>query len=204
MKKKLLYGIALNDSETPISKSKRIKGKSVILWTCPAYECWKGMLKRCYSDSYKSKHPTYEGCSVCDEWLYFSNFKEWYENNSISNYHLDKDLLLRGNKTYSPDSCVFIHGDINKFLISGNSNGMLSGAHLRPDNGRFSARCSNASSCKNEYLGQFDTEVEAHMAWAARKNEIAAMIASSDINMCERTRQALLNIDFRQVKTSEG
>lgn len=76
-----------------------------------AYKCWSEMLKRCYSDSYQRKKPTYSGCRVCDEWLVFQVFAKWYYENHPQDggsYHLDKDIKIDGNKTYKPESCMFV------------------------------------------------------------------------------------------------
>tara|TARA_R110000765_G_scaffold71902_2_gene139522 strand:+ start:124 stop:753 length:630 start_codon:yes stop_codon:yes gene_type:complete len=68
---------------------------------------WNGMLERCYSDRYQALKPTYIGCVVCDEWHNFQNFAEWFYNNHIDGFELDKDKLGNG-KLYSPDTCCFI------------------------------------------------------------------------------------------------
>ena len=75
-----------------------------------SYICWRDMLRRCYSAKYQEKQPTYKGCRVCDDWLYYSNFKNWYDKSyyEVENKtsQLDKDILIKGNKVYSPDTCV--------------------------------------------------------------------------------------------------
>jgi len=38
------------------------------------YQTWCGMLERCYSQKSLAKHPSYEGCTVCDEWHNFQVF----------------------------------------------------------------------------------------------------------------------------------
>lgn len=199
--KKKPFGVAVNDSETPIHKTKVINGKRVTTWECKAYKCWNHMLERCYSESLHKNYPRYIGCNVCDEWLLFSRFREWYNKNYIDGYDLDKDLLVRGNKTYSPLTCVFVHQSINKFVIDYNTSRteILNGVTIRKDSGKFRARCTNPITGKREALGNFKAEIEAHKVWAKRKNEIAILIANSDIHMCERTRNALLNIDFNQI-----
>ena len=83
-----------------------------------AYQTWVDMLKRCYSDRVKAVRNTYKACRVCDEWLNFQNFAEWCEKqNNFENLELDKDLLVRGNKVYSPETCCFIPQDINGTLV---------------------------------------------------------------------------------------
>jgi len=72
------------------------------------YIAWKGMIMRCYYYKYKELNPTYKGCYVCDEWHNFQNFAKWFHDNYISNCHLDKDIKIKGNKVYSPDTCLLV------------------------------------------------------------------------------------------------
>jgi hypothetical protein len=77
------------------------------------YNTWISMLKRCYDAKFHKKNPTYMGCYVCDEWKYLSKFKKWFDANYIGGYELDKDILIQGNKVYSPDTCCFVPRSIN-------------------------------------------------------------------------------------------
>jgi len=76
--------------------------------TTTSYQCWVGMIKRCYSDLSLAKHATYEGCTVCDEWHNFQVFAKWFDDNYIVGMALDKDILVDGNKKYSPSTCLFV------------------------------------------------------------------------------------------------
>lgn len=78
-----------------------------------SYIAWRAMMTRCYSYAYKSKYPTYTGCSVCEEWKRFSEFEKWYNKNHIENTHLDKDIIYEDNKIYSPKTCCFVPNEIN-------------------------------------------------------------------------------------------
>ena len=84
------------------------------------YVLWKNMLERCYSDIFKKKRPTYEGCKVSDNFLYYEYFYEWC-NKQIGfgndGWQMDKDLLIKGNKVYSEDSCIFLPREINQVLV---------------------------------------------------------------------------------------
>jgi hypothetical protein len=83
------------------------------------YSLWNGMLKRCYSKDYQMKHPTYKNCSSSDRWRYFQLFcvdiqllkgyNEWKKDKSTrSKYELDKDIIIKGNKLYSRNTCMFV------------------------------------------------------------------------------------------------
>lgn len=82
------------------------------------YQVWNSMLSRCYNQHNKDHQKTYYNCSVCEEWLLFSNFKKWFDEFYIDGYSLDKDLLLKHNRTYSPETCCFLPSEINTALIT--------------------------------------------------------------------------------------
>lgn len=78
-----------------------------------SYTAWKGMLTRCYCKKTQKRQPTYIGCTVCDEWHNFQNFAKWFDVNYISGTQLDKDIKVKGNKVYSPDTCSFVSREEN-------------------------------------------------------------------------------------------
>lgn len=83
----------------------------------PAYHCWKHMIVRCYSKNYHSTRETYSDCSVADSWKNFTVFEKWYNENHIDGYHLDKDLLVQGNRVYSEETCCFIPSWVNSLIV---------------------------------------------------------------------------------------
>lgn len=106
-----VFGVGITGDE----KTKDSKGRYI-----DSYRTWQNMLQRCYDDEFKIKHSTYKHCEVCEEWLYYSNFKKWYEENYYivdnERMSLDKDILVKGNKIYSPDTCVFVPQKINSLF----------------------------------------------------------------------------------------
>lgn len=82
-----------------------------------AYKCWKHMIVRCYNENYHSCRETYTDCEVVKEWHNFTTFEKWFELNHIEGYHLDKDLLVQGNRLYSPETCCFIPAYINSLIV---------------------------------------------------------------------------------------
>lgn len=71
------------------------------------YAAWTGMFTRCYSKFSLEKSPSYKGCTVCVEWHDYQVFSEWYDDNFNEGMQLDKDILIHGNKVYSPSTCIF-------------------------------------------------------------------------------------------------
>ena len=197
MKTKLVFGVGINDADYVVEKKETIgyvngKRKQRLVWVCPYYRTWKNMLKRCYSDRYQEKCPTYKGCSVSEEWLTFSNFKGWMEKQDFEGVQLDKDLLLEGNKVYSDKTCVFVSGAVNRFTIdSGASRGeWMIGVNWHKRDGKFRASCRNPFTKKKEHLGLFVNELEAHQAWLNRKLELAHLLAAEQTD--KRVAKALI------------
>ena len=137
------------------------------------YILWKTMLQRCYSDNSKKKSPTYEGCEVSSKFKSYEYFYEW-RNKQIGfdnkDWQLDKDLLVKGNKVYSEDTCVFLPDEINKLLVkSDKKRGKhLIGVYWCKKGKAFKAQVSKNKG-KSEYLGSFNTEVEAFNAYKQAK-----------------------------------
>ena len=152
-----------------------------------SYVCWKDMLKRCYSAKYQEKYPTYKGCSVSDDWLYYPNFKNWYNKNyyEINNKtsQLDKDVLIKGNKVYSPDTCVFVPNFINTlFVKSQKIRGELPiGVTYHKVNKKYIAQLSVYKNGKKttKYLGYFTTPNDAFEAYKQAKENYIKEIADN-------------------------
>ena len=85
-----------------------------------SYLKWHDMLVRCYNAKFHDRQPQYKGCSVCEEWLNYSNFKVWYDQHKIPgmSLDLDKDILFKGNKVYSPETCCLVPHAINTLFLS--------------------------------------------------------------------------------------
>jgi hypothetical protein len=91
-----------------------------------AYERWRAMFKRCYCKSDLERHTTYKGCIVCEEWHNFQNFADWFYKNyyEVENetMELDKDILHKDNKIYSPNTCCFVTHRINNLFTKRNKS----------------------------------------------------------------------------------
>ena len=137
------------------------------------YKLWQSMLERCYSDVYKKRYPTYEGCEVSDNFKSFEYFYEWCHSQigfSNQGWHLDKDLLIKGNKVYSETTCVFLPKDINSLLTKSTASRgeYLIGVYWHNTKKAFVAQVRKNKG-KQEYLGLFKTEIEAFNAYKQAK-----------------------------------
>ena len=166
--RRLVYGIGINDADYVTFYINEF-GKGV---NCPFYTTWKNMLKRCYSEKTRKKYPTYKECTVCDEWLLFSNFRLWMEAQEWIGLHLDKDIIGGGEREYSPEFCAFIPRSLNNLLLnSGASRGKHPlGVYLNARSLRFVAQYSINGNRK--HLGCFNTAREAEFVYKAFKSAL--------------------------------
>ena len=162
------------------------------------YDLWKSMLRRCYSDACQKKQPTYEGCEVSENFKSYEYFHEWCNKQigfGVNGFELDKDLLIKGNKLYSEDSCVFIPADVNLVLTKSTaSRGKhLIGVYWSNTNKAFVARVAKNKG-KQEYLGSFKTELEAFNAYKQAKEVFIKEQAEKwKSQIDERAYNALMN-----------
>lgn len=150
-----------------------------------AYEVWKKMLQRCYDPYYINKYPSYIDCYVCDEWLCFQNFAKWFYKHyyecSGEKMCLDKDILIKGNKIYSPNTCVFVPERINTLFVKCNkTRGEYPiGVNFKKKINKFQARCSVLKDNENKsiYLGVYPTVNEAFLAYKQYKENYIKQVA---------------------------
>ena len=137
------------------------------------HKVWRSMFARCYDPKYQEKYPTYKGCKVCEEWWNFQVFAEWYYKNyyEVGNERmaLDKDILCKGNKIYSPENCVFVPQSINiLFTKCDKARGKYPiGVHKVGN--KFQALLKKNG--KPIHLGYFNTPEEAFQAYKQAKEE---------------------------------
>lgn len=183
---KKIYGIGINDADYPVHKfeyTQDDKGNvkmSKRIWTCPFYEVWRDMLKRCYSTKDQERNPAYIGTSVCKEWHLFSNFKSWMEMQDWYDKQLDKDLLVKGNREYNPERCIFIPNELNQFFKErSNDRGPYPlGVTYHHSTGKYYARCSDPFLNKRVSLGIYSDVNKAHEAWRQYKHSLALKYAT--------------------------
>ena len=156
------------------------------------------MLKRCYSDIYKKRYPTYEGCKVSNKFKNYEYFYEWCHSQigfGNEGWQLDKDLLVKGNKVYNEDSCVFLPQEINKVLVkcTASRGEHLIGVYWHNKRKAFEARVRKNKG-KQEYLGLFKTETEAFNAYKQAKESFVKEQANKYKSQIDpRAYNALMN-----------
>jgi len=158
----------------------------------PCYETWRNMLARCYNDTIQKKKPYYIGCTVSEEWHNFQIFAKWYYDNYKENYCLDKDILVKGNKVYSPETCCFVPNDINVvFTLSNTSRGLYPvGVYKRGNS--FRSRISIEG--KQTSIGTYKTIELAFAAYKVTKENYIKQLANKyKDTITEQCYNALIN-----------
>ncbi len=144
------------------------------------YIAWKNMLDRCYDPKFHEKFPTYKDCKVCKEWHNFQVFAKWYYEHYYEfegqTMALDKDILNKGNKIYSPDTCIFVPVSINSLFVKcDNTRGEFPiGVHKHRD--KFVATLYKDKG-KQIYLGTFNTPELAFQAYKQGKEQYIKEVA---------------------------
>ena len=148
-----------------------------------AYKVWSAMIERCYVVRENRMFSAYHNCEVCEEWHNFQNFAKWYYDNyyevGSERVQLDKDILTKGNKIYSPENCIFVPQHINTLFEIGSSirkYDLPIGISLS-NGGRYTAKMTNKITNKVENLGTYDTIEEAFEVYKNRKEEYIKQIA---------------------------
>jgi len=190
---RLVYGVGLNSSEYPATFNNRMLKE---------YDLWKSMLLRC-TEKYWVKRQSYSGTKCSDNFKNYSFFYEWCNSqvgfkskDEKGNYwQLDKDILVKGNKTYSEDICVFVPSRINNLFIKGDAvrGEYPVGVCLDKRWGRFAAQC-NDSRGKQRHLGYFATPEEAFQAYKKFKEWYIKQVAKEYVGQIDpRTYESLMN-----------
>lgn len=145
------------------------------------YDIWNHMLQRCYSDISVYKYPSYADCYVCDEWFNFQNFANWYELNYYEipgeQMNLDKDILVKGNKVYSPDTCVIVPHFINSLFIKSDivRGDLPIGVNFDKRYNTYNVHCNNRGELI--WLGSYKSVDEAFNVYKSYKENIIKNIA---------------------------
>ena len=147
------------------------------------YKIYHDMIKRCYDPKYQERHPSYKGCRVEDYLLNFQHMGEWIDDNYYEipgeKMCLDKDILCKGNKVYSRDTCIFVPERINNlFTKRDNARGDSPIRSTPNSSGNYQVPCNNGYG-KQIKLGTYSTEEEAFQVYKEYKERVIKNVIDS-------------------------
>lgn len=152
-------------------------------------DMWIQMIHRVYDEKKIKSRPTYKECNICEEWHNFQNFAKWYDDNyyQVEDYqmHLDKDILVKNNKTYSPETCLIVPSIINALFVKRqNLRGECPiGVSRRKDTNKYrvsftkSFENGNRIQTKRVNYGQYDIPEEAFYIYKIEKEKYLKEVA---------------------------
>jgi hypothetical protein len=167
------------------------------------YMFWHSMMNRCYSEKFHKNRPLHVDCYVCEEWHNFQNFAEWVDENYYKVNDeimcLDKDILVKGNKIYSPETCIFVPSLINSLLNrqTRKRGDYPIGVSKHKQCDMYSSECSlNKDKIK---IGLFNTPIEAFIKYKEVKEKVIKDTAENYKNFIPtRLYEALINYIVRE------
>ena len=173
-----------------------VEGKGIVgsewhkiprITTSKEYTTWYSMIRRCYNEEIQLKRPRYKNCIVCDEWLYFDNFYKWIHEQSNCNIWInsvrsaiDKDILFKGNKIYSPQTCCLVPYKVNALFVKNDSKrgNLPIGVRFHKAINKFTAQYSDPfDNFRIHYIGHFETPTDAFNAYKIKKEKVIKNVA---------------------------
>lgn len=148
------------------------------------YNAWYQMLERCLNYQVKKEKPTYKNASCCDEWLIYENFYKWMV--SQENYEvwkdlkwsaIDKDIIKKGNKFYSPDTCFLVPINVNNLFVKNNAQRGSLPIGVFKENNKYVTHCTNPIKNAIIRIGIYNTVEEAFLAYKEYKENLIKEIA---------------------------
>lgn len=180
-------GVGISGNKYPIVKDKR---------PTKEYNAWIRMLNRCFDVTVKRNQPSYANVTCCDEWLLFDNFYEWLHSQPNfekwyygKRWALDKDILIKGNKRYSQDTCCLVPQRVNCLFLKREAERGLYPIGVGKMKYGFKANCHNPFTGKDDDLGIFNTVGDAFNAYKMHKEDIIKRFAQIEYDCGNITRR---------------
>lgn len=157
-----------------------------------AYNKWRGVFVRCYNLSPKRINKAYTSCSVHPDWYNFQNFAKWFEENYVEGFELDKDILFKGNKVYSAETCCFVPRKINNLFVSKKSKRGDYPIGSCMDGNKLKTVVNIDGKCVN--LGRYTDVNEAFLSYkTAKENNIKNVANKYKSQITPECYNALMN-----------
>lgn len=146
-----------------------------------AYDVWTGMLRRCYCPkAHQNKYKSYKDCSVNTIWHNFQNFADWFYNHPLrkAGWHLDKDLMVQGNREYGPLRCTFIPPELNSVTVVNKARrGELPIGVVKVDTNRYVASLKKYGERSANIVARSSNIMECFLGYKKAKEEYMSELA---------------------------
>ncbi len=182
-----VYGVGMVGTKYP---------RSINCKNIREYDIWNNILERSYSPKYKKRQPSYKEVACCEEWLNYENFYEWLHNQENfdkwyenKRWAIDKDILNKGNKVYSPENCCLIPQSVNCLFLKREAERGDLPIGVRRNRKLFEASCSNPITGKSERLGKYETVEEAFQVYKEYKEDLIKRVAQIEYDKGNITKE---------------
>lgn len=189
-----VHGVGITGNKYPTN----INGRNT-----KEYDTWASMLQRCFKTQLKEKQPTYENVVCCDEWILYDNFYEWLHNQpnydrwlNGKRWAIDKDILNKRNKIYSPETCCLVPQNVNCLFLKREAERGRHPIGVSHRKDGFLASCHNPFTNNREELGYHSTPTMAFNTYKKYKEDIIKQVAKIEYesgNITEECYKAMMN-----------
>ena len=154
------------------------------------YISWSSMITRCYTKTIingENHYRRYEDAEVCKEWLLYENFYEWLHKQPnfdkwmlLDKGAIDKDILVKNNKIYSPKTCCLVPQNVNTLFLKANrTRGKYPiGVTYKTRDKVFEVQCR--LNGKETYLGRASTPEEGFLIYKKYKESYIKQVAQEE------------------------
>ncbi len=191
-----VYGVGITGNKYPRSVNKKMTKE---------YDTWIHILQRCFDDRLKEKQPSYVDKECCEEWLYFPNFYEWLHDQpnfdkwlNGKRWAIDKDILIKRNKLYSPNTCCLVPQNVNCVFLKREADRGKYPIGVTEGEFGFEAKCHNPFTNRSEELGCYATPERAFEAYKRYKEDIVKQVAKQEYdkeNITKECYEAMMNYE---------
>lgn len=191
-----IYGVGITGNKYPLSINCELTREYVL---------WHSMLCRCFDKRFKIAQPAYDEVDCCKEWLLFDNFYEWLHNQdnfdkwfSEKWWALDKDIIVKNNKIYSPEMCCLVPQNVNCLFLKRKAERGSLPIGVKQSGKLFEATCNNPFTRKNERLGRYKTPELAFESYKIYKEMQIKQVAQEEYNKGNITKKcydAMINYE---------
>lgn len=158
------------------------------------YRSWVNMFHRCYNEKFHKKNKTYIDCEVDERFYCFQDFAKWYYDNTwgdIDSFDVDKDILVKGNKLYSPETCCLVDDRLNGLFVKPSDNNLQIGVYYDKRINKYVPQLKEYNTHK--YYGIYDDPIDAFYVYKKEKERLIKDVANQYKNKYEDFPQKIYN-----------